>query len=93
MVHLLTESAGLDESSVDDPLMVSFERAKSPHSAFGLGPHMCAGMVLARAELRIFIEEWLRRIPDFAVKAKAELKRRGGYVLAIEKLPLVWSVS
>jgi cytochrome P450 len=37
------------------------------HLAFGRGPHMCAGMPLARMELRIALEELLKRTSHFEV--------------------------
>ncbi len=82
MVHFLAEAAGLDDRAVDNPQMVDFKRTRSPHAGFGVGAHTCAGMFLARAELRIFIEEWLRRLPNFAVKRSTTLRRRGGFGIA-----------
>ena len=35
-----------------------------PHIAFGLGPHLCLGMSLARLEIRVLLEELLRTLPD-----------------------------
>jgi len=61
---------GLDEARVDDPLRVDFNRPTPiPSAAFGNGPHRCPGMALARLEIRLFLEEWLPRIPDFHIKA------------------------
>jgi cytochrome P450 len=35
------------------------------HYAFGGGPHRCLGSHLARLEMRVVLEEWHRRIPDY----------------------------
>jgi cytochrome P450 len=44
-----------------------FHDSRSSHFAFGRGPHRCLGSHLARLELRLIIEEWNRRIPDYTL--------------------------
>jgi cytochrome P450 len=66
-------SAGLGTSNVDpatfgDPLEVRFGRSPNPHLAFGGGVHRCLGSHLARRELRITLQEWHRRIPEYTIK-------------------------
>ena len=60
------------------------------HAAFGNGPHTCPGAILARRELKVFLEEWLKRIPDFAIQPGAEMPAHAGGVWGIENLPLYW---
>jgi cytochrome P450 len=74
-----------------DWLTVDFERRRATHAAFGAGPHYCIGSMLARAEIRIFLEEWLRRIPDFAIAPDAAIEVRVGAAAMIPCLPLVWT--
>jgi cytochrome P450 len=81
--------AGTDPAAVTDPLTVDITRKPNPHLAFGGGPHRCYGSNLARAEMRIGIEEWLKRIPDFQVKPGAELHSHLG-VKGLDALPIVW---
>lgn len=81
---------GLDERHVDDPLTVDFLREKPVHAVFGNGPHVCPGAVLARREVRIFLEEWLRRIPDFTVRPGTKPVLATGMVNGVLKLELCW---
>lgn len=90
MVVLPTALHGMDERENPDPLTVDFERATLRHSTFGNGPHRCPGANLARVELRIAIEEWLRRIPDFGVSAGSDVSFRGGIVGCVQNLQLSW---
>ena len=47
---------------------------------------------LARTEVRIFLEEWTRRIPAFTITSDSEIRTRGGHVWSPITLPLAWSV-
>ena len=78
-----------DSRRFSEPLSVQFDRARNRHAAFGAGIHMCVGAVLARAELRVFAEEWLRAIPDFHVKPGTKIAYRRGSTTIYAKLPLV----
>ncbi|WP_157221082.1 cytochrome P450 [Flavisphingomonas formosensis] len=82
--------AGLDERWNERPMDVDFHRKPIKHASFGYGNHHCAGAHLARLELRIMVEEWLGRIPEFAVKPDTEVTYTGGHVITVDRLPLVW---
>jgi cytochrome P450 len=41
--------------------------SKVVHFAFGRGPHRCLGSHLARLELRLILEEWHSRIPEYTL--------------------------
>jgi cytochrome P450 len=84
---------GLDANSFANPLDVDFCRADArKHSAFSHGVHRCPGANLAEQELAIFIEEWLRRIPDFSIEPGAKVETATGIVHGVLSLPLVWPV-
>jgi cytochrome P450 len=84
-------AASNDERSVEHPEQVDLDRKKSPHLAFNTGPHNCAGVHLARMELRIFLEEWLARVPPFELAGGYKAVARGGPVMALERLDLRWN--
>jgi cytochrome P450 len=85
---------GLDEHRWPNALAVDFHRpGLSDHMAFGRGIHRCPGAILARSELRVFLEEWLRRIPEFEIKPGEEAITATGAVAGVLRLPLVWPVS
>jgi cytochrome P450 len=64
-VLLLFGSANRDGTVFDQPDAFHIDRRDGRHVAFGIGPHRCAGSHLARLEIRIAVEELLRRIPDY----------------------------
>lgn len=84
---------GLDEALVDDPFRVDFDRPVSTHLVFGSGPHRCLGSHLARLEMRVFLEEWVRRVPAFSVLAEGDLPTRGGLVWSPVAVPLQWPAA
>jgi cytochrome P450 len=92
LVCIPTQVHGLDERINVCPMQVDLTRKRARHSAFGSGPHMCPGQELARAEVAITIEEWLKRIPVFRVAADADTNCSGGIVGHINKLVLEWDV-
>jgi camphor 5-monooxygenase len=92
MVCIPTQVHGIDERINPDPLAVDPARRGGRHSAFGSGPHMCPGQELARAEVAITIEEFLRRIPEFRVAADADTQCSGGIVAQINRLVLEWDI-
>lgn len=66
-LFLLWASANRDERQFDDPDRVLLDRWPNRHVTFGVGAHRCLGAHLARREIRIALEELLRRLPDFRV--------------------------
>ena len=90
-VMLITGMHSLDERVWDDPLKVDFHRDTRELMSFGRGQHKCPGANLARSEVRIFLEEWLKRIPDFAIASGASAPTVGGAVVGVRSLPLVWN--
>jgi len=56
---------GSDPTSTDDLVM---DGKVHRHWGFGGGPHRCLGAHLARMELNLVIDEWLRRIPEFELE-------------------------
>jgi cytochrome P450 len=86
-----TPLVNLDETLFANPLEIDFNRPLLQNSTFGAGQHRCPGAILARAEFRIALEEWLKRIPDFELAAEA-VPFRNGTVARIDALPLRWPV-
>ena len=68
----------------------AFDRPRKTILAFTVGVHSCMGAHLARLEITVALQEWLRRIPDFALKPGAEIVYRPGGVIGPKKLPLIW---
>ena len=70
-IALVYASANRDEDVFPDPMQFILDRPNiRDHMAFGRGPHQCAGMNLARLELRIALEELLARTSHFDVNGE-----------------------
>ncbi|MEX2267443.1 MAG: cytochrome P450 [Acidimicrobiia bacterium] len=86
---ILIGAANSDDAEFSDANGVDFSREANRHLAFGAGPHRCLGSNLARVELRIALEEWHRRIPDYRIADGTELTYSLG-IRQTAELPLVW---
>jgi cytochrome P450 len=94
MVTILHMLAGLDERFIPDPLTLDLRRPPiNTHGIFGSGPHACPGAVLARRELQIFLQEWLRRIPDYAIAPGTASRTTMGTVACLSELHLTWPAT
>ena len=67
---------------------VIIDREVNRHAAFGLGIHRCIGSHLARLELRVALEVWLERIPEFTVANPADVAWSAGQIRGPRELPL-----
>ena len=82
--------AGLDERANPNPETFDLDREHRAHLAFGAGPHTCLGMHLARLQIRVLIEEWLRRIPSFSRAADPAPRLRSGGIATLFDVYLEW---
>lgn len=64
-VILAYPAANRDPAVFENPDEVQLDRKRNRHLTFGVGVHRCLGSHLARMEMRVAIEEWLKAIPNF----------------------------
>jgi cytochrome P450 len=93
-IFIATALHGLDDQRWDDPLTIDLDRPSraTDYQTFGSGPHRCPGAALARNEIILFLEEWLKRIPDFALNPERPAIAASGSVNGMISLPLRWNV-
>jgi hypothetical protein len=72
---------------------VVIDRKENRHAAFGLGIHRCIGSNLARMEIKVALQEWLKRIPDFRLDPAATVTWSEGTVRGPRKLPVLFGCS
>ncbi len=90
-VLLPTMLANRDAGVFENASSVQLDRETNVHLAFGAGIHRCLGSNLARIELRIALEEWLKRIPEFSIRENARVTAYARVTIGLHALPLVWS--
>jgi len=83
-------ACNFDPAVFPNPKEVDFDRPRKTILAFTVGVHSCMGGHLARLELKIALQEWLKRIPRFSVRPGTHIEYRPGGVVGPEFLPLVW---
>ncbi len=89
MMNVSWSAANVDPDYFPDPLAVEFGRRPNPHIAFASGFHRCLGSHLARMELRVALEAFHQRIPNYEIKPGVELDYSGNPRTPLH-LPLVW---
>jgi cytochrome P450 len=90
MVLLSFPAANRDPAAFPDADKVVLDRKENRHAAFGLGIHRCVGSNLARMEMTVALEEWLKRIPEFRLDPAGEVKWSQGTVRGPRQLPLLF---
>ena len=61
-VMLLYPSGNRDDAAFDNPFQFDATRRPNRHLSFGHGAHHCLGNLLAKMEMRIFYEEFFKRV-------------------------------
>jgi cytochrome P450 len=89
MVLLSFPAANRDPAVFPDADKVVIDRKENRHAAFGLGIHRCVGSNLARMEMTVAIQEWLKRIPDFRLDPAGTVSWSEGTVRGPRQLPLL----
>lgn len=92
MVACSLPLAGMDERKNLHPMDFDIDRKNREHLAFSIGPHLCVGHYLARAEMKIFTEEWLKRVPQMRIVSGFKPDYRAGLVMALNHLLIEWDV-
>ncbi len=88
MVMLSFPAANRDPAVFPDADKVIIDRKENRHAAFGLGIHRCIGSNLARMEMTVATEEFLKRIPEF--RLAGEVMWSAGPVRGPRRLPLAF---
>jgi cytochrome P450 len=83
--------AGRDPEEYPNPREVDFSR-KPRSISFGHGPHICLGIHLAKRELRVALEEFLKVVPPFRIPDGSVLQTDCAVVVQLRSLPLEWDV-
>jgi cytochrome P450 len=90
MVLLSFPAANRDPAMFPDAGKVVIDRRENRHAAFGLGIHRCVGSNLARMEMTVAIEEWLKRIPGFRLDPAGKVRWSEGTVRGPRQLPILF---
>ena len=83
-----TQAANRDPEEFPDPHELVYDRMPNRHLGFGLGPHRCLGIHLARRELRVALEVFHRKCPDYRLDPNRKPNPFGG-MKGLASLPLV----
>jgi len=92
-VEVVWAAANVDEQAHADPLTMQLARPRNAHVAFAAGPHRCLGSNLARLELRIAVEQFHRRIPEYEVAVGQSVTYMNYGVRAAVHLPIAFPIS
>ena len=81
-------AANRDPDQFEQANEIVIDREVNRHAAFGLGIHRCVGSHLARMELRLALEVWLQRIPEFSLTNPTAVRWAAGQVRGPRTIPV-----
>jgi cytochrome P450 len=90
-IMVLFASANRDEAEFDRPDEFIWNRDNKRVIAFGYGQHFCIGVHLARLELRVLVEEFLKRVPQYAFDMANAVRLPSSFQWGWNNLPVIVS--
>ncbi|MGB9225652.1 cytochrome P450 [Mycobacterium sp.] len=81
-------SANRDEREYPDPDEFHWDRPIRRSLVFGRGQHFCIGYHLARLEVAVLVEEWLRRVPDYEIHGDAATRLPSSFQWGWNNIPV-----
>lgn len=88
-VRLPVALAGRDPRAYENPHVIDIDR-KSQHITFGSGPHACLGNHLARREIRIVLETFLREMNNIRLVDGERIQFHTEATIGLDQLHLQW---
>lgn len=87
--HILlpTYLAGRDPRAFENPHVIDIDR-KPRHVTFGIGSHLCIGIHLARREMKIMLETFLRRMRSIRLPDGAKCEYHSTNTIGLDRLVL-----
>jgi cytochrome P450 len=77
-----------DERVFENPQRFIWNRPIARHIAFGLGLHHCLGLHIARLQIRIAVEEFLKRVTSYCFHLDQAILRPSYFHWAYSSLPV-----
>lgn len=84
----LLASASRDERQYPDPDSFIWDRPIKRSLAFGRGQHFCIGYHLARLEVTVLVQEWLRRVGEYRIVADAATRLPSSFQWGWNNIPV-----
>jgi cytochrome P450 len=92
-IHAIWSAANVDPWQIENPLVANFDRPRQTHMVFASGTHRCLGSHLARLELRLAVEEFHRRFPEYHITEGDEPRYDNIAVRMASYLPVTLGVG
>jgi cytochrome P450 len=87
-LHMNHVAGNHDPEVFENPEEIIIDRRPNRHLGFGMGPHMCLGIHMARAEMRVAFEETLSRMKSLRLADPDLVKEEPGATWSIASLPI-----
>jgi cytochrome P450 len=82
-------AANHDPAAFEDAHIFKLDRQDNRHVAFGVGIHRCAGSNLARLEMLVAFQEWLRAFPNYSLDKSKKTTWANGQVRGPREIPVL----